>query len=229
MRSVAQSLIEVREKLAQAARRSGREPDEVTLVAVSKMHPASQVLEAINVGQKVCGESYLQEALKKASVLPSYLNWHLIGHLQTNKIQGALELFSLIHSVHSLALARNVDKIAGEKNVFPHLLLEVNISGERSKFGFTPGALEACMEELLALRYIQIDGLMTMAPRALDPEDSRSLFSQLREYRDHLAREAGTALDTLSMGMSSDYQVAVEEGATLVRVGSSIFGERLAG
>jgi pyridoxal phosphate enzyme (YggS family) len=226
MRSVAQKLIEVREKLVQAAWRSGRDPDEITLVAVSKTYPASQVQEAVNIGQQVFGESYLQEALKKASVLPSYLDWHLIGHLQTNKIRRALGLFSLIHGVHSLVLARNIDKIAREKNILPRLLLEVNVSGETSKFGFTPGTLEACMEELLALQCIRIDGLMTMVPYVPDPEDSRSFFAQLREYRDHLARQTGTPLGTLSMGMSSDYQIAVEEGATLVRVGSSIFGER---
>ena len=226
MRSVAQKLIAVREKLVQAARRSRRNPDEITLVAVSKTHPAGQVQEAVDIGQQVFGESYLQEALKKASMLPSYLNWHLIGHLQTNKIRRALGLFSLIHSVHSLALARNIDKIAREKNVLPCLLLEVNVSGETSKFGFTPAALEACMEELLALQCIQINGLMTVAPYAQDPEDSRSFFAQLRECRDRLARQTGTPLGALSMGMSSDYQVAVEEGATLIRVGSSIFGKR---
>ncbi|QQY08012.1 MAG: YggS family pyridoxal phosphate-dependent enzyme [Candidatus Xiphinematobacter sp.] len=228
MPSVAQRLTVVREKLAQAAWRSGREPEEITLVAVSKMHPASQIQEAINMGQQVFGESYLQEAVKKASVLPSHLRWHLIGHLQTNKIRGALGLFSLIHGVHSLALARNVDKIAGEKNVLPRLLLEVNISGETSKFGFTPGALEARMEELLSLQRVRIDGLMTVAPYTPDPESSRRLFSQLREYRDHLARKVGTPLGVLSMGMSGDYQVAIEEGATLVRVGGSIFGGRRA-
>lgn len=226
MQSVARKLGEVREKLIETAWRSGREPDEITLVVVSKVHSVRKIQEAIDVGQTVFGENYLQEALKKVAVLPHHIKWHLVGPLQGNKIRKALDLFSLIHSVHSLALARNIDNIAGEQRVTPRILLEVNVSGETSKFGFAPQALESCIEELLALPNVQIEGLMTVTPYASDPEDSRAFFMQLRALRERLVQKTGTPLGSLSMGMSSDYQVAIEEGATLIRVGSAIFGER---
>lgn len=224
--SIGQKLVEIREKLTEAARRSGREPEAVTLIVVSKVHSVQHIQEAVDVGHKVFGESYVQDTLNKAPVLPSDIHWHLIGHLQRNKIRKALALFSLIHSIDSLALAKNIDNVADEQQASPDLLLEVNISGERSKFGFSPRGLEGCIEELLILKHIKIKGLMTVTPYSPTPENSRSFFVQLRALRERLVRQTGIPLDALSMGMSGDYQVAIEEGATFIRVGSAIFGER---
>ena len=226
MQNIAKKLTEIREKSAEAAQRSGRRPEEVSLVAVSKTHTADKIREAVEAGQRVFGENRVQEALSKAPMLPSHLSWHLVGHLQANKVRKALVLFDLLHGVDSVDLARNIDRIANEMGVFPRILLEVNISGEASKFGFVPKVLEACIEELLALPRVQIDGLMTIAPFSPDPENARPFFARLREFRDRLTQRTSAPLSTLSMGMSGDYPVAVEEGATLIRVGSFLFGER---
>jgi pyridoxal phosphate enzyme (YggS family) len=226
MSSVLENLESVREKIAAAADRVGRSSSEIELVAVSKTHPTEIIRKAVEAGQELFGENRVQEALAKIPLLPGKLRWHLIGHLQSNKIRKALPHFELIHGVDSLDLARDIDRIAAEEGVFPRILLEVNVSGEGSKHGFEPEVLECHLDELLALPRLQIEGFMTMAPLAPEAEASRPHFRSLRELRDRLAQRAGISFPTLSMGMSGDYAVGIEEGATLVRVGSAIFGSR---
>jgi len=223
---IAANLEIVRAQVAQAAARSQRSPDEITLIAVSKTHSPEAILEAIDAGQLLFGENRVQEARSKMPLLPSRVRWHLIGHLQSNKIRQALPAFERLHSIDTLALARETNRIAAELGLFPKVFLEVNVAGESSKFGFNPEILRSAMEELLTLDRVAIDGLMTIPPFDPDPETSRKYFVALRELRDRLATEFHTPLPELSMGMSGDFAVAIEEGATFVRVGTAIFGER---
>ncbi|PYK61278.1 MAG: YggS family pyridoxal phosphate-dependent enzyme [Verrucomicrobia bacterium] len=220
------NLNRVRNEIAQAAQVSGRNMTDVELVAVAKTHPAEIVREAIGAGQVVFGESKVQEARAKIQLLPSNLRWHFIGHLQKNKIRHALPLFELIHSVDSLNLAQAIDRIAHEDGLHPRILLEVNVAGEGSKFGFKAATLQAELESLLTLSRLSIEGLMCIPPLAEEAEASRRYFVELRELRDALEKQFQMKLPQLSMGMTNDYSVAVEEGATLVRVGTAIFGER---
>jgi len=226
MASIAENLERVRERIAEAARKSNRSVDDVELVAISKTHDAEKVREAIEAGQNLFGESRVQEARVKIPELPSNLRWHFVGHLQKNKIRHALPLFELIHSVDSLALAQDINRIAEEDGLHPRVLLEVNVAGEGSKFGFTPEKLREDLENLLALPRLSILGLMTIPPIAEEAEASREYFVQLRELRDRLQTGFHVDLAQLSMGMTQDFAIAVEEGATLVRVGTAIFGER---
>jgi pyridoxal phosphate enzyme (YggS family) len=226
MASIADNLERVREQIAEAAAKAGRNVDEVELVAISKTHDAAKVREAVEAGQILFGESRVQEARIKIPELPSNLRWHFVGHLQKNKIRHALPLFELIHSVDSLVLAQEINRIAEEDGLHPRVLLEVNVAGEGSKFGFKPETLRAEMESLLALPRLSILGLMTIPPLAEEAEASRKYFVQLREERDRVQTEFHVDLARLSMGMTQDFAVAVEEGATLVRVGTAIFGER---
>src|SRR2546423_14892020 len=226
MPSIAENLERVRGQIAQAATKSGRAIDDIELVAISKTHEAAKVREAAEAGQTLFGESRVQEARVKIPELPSNLRWHFVGHLQKNKIRHALPLFELIHSVDSLALAQDINRIAEEDGLHPRILLEVNVAGEGSKFGFTSDKLRAEMEPLLALPRLSILGLMTIPPLAEEAEGSRKYFVQLREVRDRVQTEFHVDLAQLSMGMTQDFAVAVEEGATLVRVGTAIFGER---
>ena len=226
MINIEANLNRVRDEIAQAAKVSGRNVTDVELVAVTKTHPAEIVREAIGAGQVVFGESKVQEARAKIPLLPSHLRWHFIGHLQKNKIRHALPLFEMIHSVDSLDLAQAIDRIAQEDGLHPRILLEVNVAGEGSKFGFKATTLRAELESLLLLSRLSIEGLMCIPPLAEEAEASRKYFIALRELRDALEREFQVKLPQLSMGMTNDYNVAVEEGATLVRVGTAIFGER---
>ena len=226
MPSLTENLEAVRSRIAAAAGRAGLRPSDVELVAISKTHPAEIIREAADAGQELFGESRVQEALVKIPVLPGRLRWHFIGHLQGNKVRKALPLVELIHGIDTMEIARDVDRVAADLGLHPRVLLEVNVSGEGSKHGFAPEALEMGLEELLALPRLQVEGFMTMAPLAPDAEASRPYFAALRSLRDRLAVQAGIPFPTLSMGMSGDYEVAVEEGATLVRVGSAIFGTR---
>jgi len=226
MKSIAENLERVREQIAQAAAKVGRAVDDVELVAISKTHDAGKVRKAIEAGHTLFGESRVQEARVKIPELPSNLRWHFVGHLQKNKIRHALPLFELIHSVDSLALAQDINRIAEEDGLHPRVLLEVNVAGEGSKFGFVPDKLRAEMESLLAFPRLSILGLMTIPPLAEEAEASRKHFVQLREVRDRLQTEFHVDLAQMSMGMTQDFAVAVEEGATLVRVGTAIFGER---
>ena len=227
MPTIAENLEHVRDRIAAAAQRAGRSLDDVELVAVSKTHDATRVREAIDAGQKLFGESRVQEARAKIPELPSDLRWHFIGHLQKNKIRHALSLFELFHGVDSLDLARDIARIADETGARPRILLEVNVAGEGSKFGFKPDRLEQEIEAVLELPRLSVEGLMTIPPLAAGPEASRSFFVQLRELRNKLQRDFQVQLPHLSMGMTNDFEVAIEEGATLVRVGTAIFGERV--
>jgi len=227
MNTIAENLAAVRSAIAEAASRAGRRADEVELVAVSKTHAPESIAEAIDAGQMLFGESRVQEARAKIPLLPGRARWHFIGHLQRNKIRHALAIgFELLHGIDSLEIARELNRIAAEAGLHPRLLLEVNVAGESSKFGFSPTSLRAQLEELLALDRLEIEGLMTIAPFAPEAEASRPHFVALRELRDQVQTEFRLPLPRLSMGMSGDYAVAVEEGATLVRVGTAIFGTR---
>jgi len=223
---ISQNLGSVREQIAHAAAKAGRARDEIELVAITKTHPAERVREAIEAGQTLFGENRVQEARVKIPELPSNIHWHFVGHLQKNKIRHALPLFELIHSVDSLALAQEMNRIAEEEGLHPRVFLEVNVAGEGSKFGFSPDKLREEMEELLALPRLSILGLMTIPPLAEQAEASRKYFVQLRELRDRLQTDFRVDLAQLSMGMTQDFPIAVAEGATLVRVGTAIFGER---
>jgi len=226
MGTIAENLERVRRQIAQAAAKVGRAGDEIQLVAITKTHDAEKVREAIEAGQILFGESRVQEARAKIPELPSNLRWHFVGHLQKNKIRHALPLFEMIHSVDSLALAEDINRIAEEEGMHPRVLLEVNVAGEGSKFGFHPEKLRNEMEPLLALPRLSIEGLMTIPPIAEEAEASRKYFIDLRELRDALEENFDLKLQQLSMGMTNDFAIAVEEGATLVRVGTAIFGER---
>src|SRR6266705_599950 len=223
---IAENLERAHEQIAQAAAKAGRAVDEIELVAITKTHDAEKVREAIEAGHTLFGESRVQEARVKIPELPSNLRWHFVGHLQKNKIRHGLPLFELVHSVDSLTLAQEINRIAEEEGLHPRVLLEVNVAGEGSKFGFEPATLRAEMESLLALPRLSILGLMTIPPLAEEAESSRKYFVQLRELRDRLQTEFHVDLAQLSMGMTNDFPIAVEEGATLVRVGTAIFGER---
>ena len=226
MGDVATNLEAVKARVATAVAKAGRSSDDVQLIAVSKKQDAEKVRAAFDAGQPTFGESKVQEARAKIPLLPSAVRWHFIGHLQKNKIRHALPLFEVFHSVDSLALAQDIKRIADEEGVRPRVLLEVNVAGEGSKFGFAPEKLKEEMESLLQLGRLEIEGLMTIPPFASDAEESRPYFVQLRELRDELEQQFALKLPQLSMGMSNDYDVAIEEGATVVRVGTAIFGER---
>src|SRR5438093_1839229 len=221
MTSIAENLVRVREQIARAAAKAGSVADGIALVAITKTHPAEKVREAIEAGQTLFGESRVQEARAKIRELPSNLHWHFVGHLQKNKIRHALPLFEMIHSVDSLDLAQDINRIAEEQGMHPRVLLEVNVAGEGSKFGFGSETLRAEMESLLALPRLSILGLMTIPPLAKEAEASRKYFVQLRELRDRLQTEFHVDLAQLSMGMTEDLVVAVEEGGTLLRVGTA--------
>lgn len=226
MTQIAEKLAQVRRRVALAAARAGRDPAAVRLVAVSKTHPADSVAEAAADAQTIFGESRVQEAREKIPSCPPGLEWHFIGHLQKNKVRQALPLFHLFHSVDTEALARTMDRVSAETGTETAVLLEVNVSGEATKHGFTPDALRTLFPALAALARLRLRGLMTMAPYSENPESARPFFRALRELRDELSAAHGLPLPELSMGMSGDFEQAVEEGATLVRVGTFIFGER---
>src|SRR5437868_3126302 len=223
---ITENLERVRERIMQAAVKAGRSTSDIELVAITKTHPAEKVREALGTGQTLFGESRVQEARAKIPELPSNLRWHFVGRLQKNKIRHALPLFELFHSVDSLALAREMNRIAEEEGLRPRVLLEVNVAGEGSKIGFAPDSLGSEMDALLDLPRLTIEGLMTIAPLAPEAEASRRYFVALRELRDQFAAQFQIALPQLSMGMSGDFAIAIEEGATLVRVGTAIFGKR---
>jgi PLP dependent protein len=226
MVSIAENLERVSEQITQAAAKAGRAVNEIELVAITKTHPAEKVREAVEAGHTLFGESRVQEARAKIPELPSHLRWHFVGHLQKNKLRHALPLFELFHGVDSLALAQEMNRIAAEDGERPRLLLEVNVAGEGSKFGFKTETLRAEIGSLLALPRLSIEGLMCIPPLTEEAEASRKFFVQLRELRNSLEKEFAVKFPHLSMGMTQDYWIAVEEGATLVRVGTAIFGER---
>jgi len=226
MRTCSERLASINQRLLEAAKRAGRGLEEVELIAVSKTYPHTAIREMVEAGQMLFGESRVQEAKVKIPLLPSQVRWHFIGHLQRNKVRQALPLFEMFHGIDSMALASDINRIAAETGAHPRILLEVNLAGEASKFGFTPDSLCQDFERLLGLERVQVEGLMIIPPVAENPEDSRRYFAALRGLRDSLQNQFQVVLPHLSMGMSSDFEVAVEEGATLVRVGTALFGER---
>jgi pyridoxal phosphate enzyme (YggS family) len=230
--SIAQNLVQVRERINAAARRAGRRSEDIALMAVSKMFPAERIREAYDAGLRLFGESRVQELggkIDSLSDLPA-VEWHLIGHLQTNKAAKAVELFASVDSVDSLRLAQKLDASARQVSKKIGVLIEINIGGEAAKSGLAPGSRE--LEELLlgahGLEYLEFRGLMAVPPFTDDPQEARPYFRRLRELRDQIAarRLSGVDVGILSMGMSHDFEVAIEEGSNCVRVGTAIFGER---
>jgi len=216
----------VEEQIALVANGCGRVPSEIELVAVSKSQSAEAVREALAAGQLLFGENRAQEVIAKVPLLPSSIHWHFIGHLQKNKVRKILPLVDLVHSVDSMELALDIDRIASELGLFPRILLQVNVSGEATKFGFSPEAARREAPRLLALPRVQLEGLMTIAPIVDSPDKARPFFVQVRQLRDRIAAENQVQLPTLSMGMSDDFEPAIKEGATLIRLGTAIFGPR---
>ena len=227
MRELNEILEEVRGRIAAACVRVGRDPSEVEIIAVTKTHGAEVVNEAWAAGLTIVGENKVQEAMWKQAEAVGGPSWHLIGHLQGNKVRQALETFDCIHSVDSVKLIRRIENVAEMTGASPRILLEVNVSGEKSKTGMPLKDVRSAVECVLAEgRRITLEGLMTMAPFSEKAEDARPYFRRLRELRDELEREYNLVLPRLSMGMSGDYEVAVEEGATWLRLGTVLFGER---
>ena len=220
MSEVAGEVARVRDRIAAAAGRAGRRPEEVTLVAVTKGVDLARIREAVAAGVTDVGESRVQEAAPKVAALRAAVRWHLVGHLQRNKAGLAAGLFSVIHSLDTVRLAEDLSRHAPQP---VDALLQVNVAGEPQKFGLTPESLAAVLRSTAQLPRLRVIGLMTIAPLHPDPEHARPVFRRLRTLRDEVAKVLGTALPHLSMGMSDDFEVAIEEGATLVRVGRAIF------
>lgn len=227
MRSLSDILGEVNSRIDCALARSGRKRDELEIIAVTKTHGEEVVREAWEAGLGIVGENKVQEAIWKKAASVSGPSWHLIGHLQSNKVRQALETFDFIHSVDSVKLADRISFVAEDIGASPRILLEVNVSGEKSKSGLKPSETARTLEHILtSCPRISVEGLMTMAPFSENPEDSRPYFRKLRELRDEMEKKFGIGLSRLSMGMSGDFEVAVEEGATYLRLGTVLFGER---
>jgi pyridoxal phosphate enzyme (YggS family) len=224
--SLSENLSRVRQTIADAATISGRSPGDILLLAVSKNQPAAVINEAASLGLDLFGENRVQEAKIKIGQCPSRLKWHMIGHLQSNKCRDAVHFFQMIQSVDSLSLATEINAACDKSVKTMPILLEVNVAGESTKFGFEPTEVIAQLEAINALRRIEVHGLMTIAPWVEDPEKVRPLFVQLRELKLRCEENLGAPMPHLSMGMSGDYGVAIEEGATIVRIGRSLFGER---
>ena len=218
----------VRERIDAAAKRAGRDPEEIKLIAVSKTMPVEMLKEAYEAGQRDFGENRVQELVPKMEELPADIRWHLIGQLQKSKVKYISGKTELIHSVDSIGLAQFIDKEAKKRGVVSDILLEVNIAGEESKSGFKPEEVLDAAEQINALDGVRIRGLMTVAPLVANAEDNRIYFRNLKHlYIDMQNKNMDNSMvDTLSMGMSGDFEVAVEEGATMVRVGTAIFGKR---
>ncbi len=222
------NLEEVRKNIREACQRAGREPSEVTLLAVSKTKPVEMMRECMEAGQRAFGENYVQEIEEKYSKLGSSVDWHMIGHLQRNKVKYIIDKVSLIHSVDSLRLAEQIQKEAEKNKLTARILLEVNIAREESKWGFTAEETADAVRTAAAMPNIHVCGLMTSAPITEDPETNRPYFRSLRQLFDQIGALGipDADMQILSMGMTGDYIVAVEEGSTLVRVGTGIFGAR---
>ncbi len=223
---LAENLLSVRRRIEAACQRAGRDAASIRLLAVSKGMPPEVVREAVDLGLGLFGENKVQEARAKIPLCPSRLHWHMIGHLQSNKCREAVQLFEMIQGVDSLKLARELDHWAGQQGKTMPILLEVNLAGESTKFGFPP---DRFLDEVMAINSLprlEIHGLMTIAPWSPDPGKARPLFRQLRELKTQCEQTLGAPLPHLSMGMSGDFEPAIEEGATLVRIGTALFGPR---
>jgi hypothetical protein len=226
--TIADNLASIQERISKAALRAGRDPAAIRLVAVSKTVSAESIREAIAAGVTTLGENYVQEARNKIARIGKQVEWHFIGHLQSNKARSAVDLFSMIHSVDRLSLAEALSQEANKQGKILPVLIQVNISGEESKSGINPQETLQLLERIAGLQHLSVQGLMTMPPWFEDPEDARPHFNALRKLREELASKKihGVLLQELSMGMSGDFDVAIEEGATFVRVGTAIFGPR---
>ena len=228
MSRISENLEHVEGRIREACARSGRQREDVTLIAVSKTKPVPDLEEALRCGYDVFGENKVQEIRDKAPVMPGSVHWHMIGHLQANKVKYLIGVVDLIHSVDNDRLAEEIEKQAAKHDTVVDILCEVNMAGEESKFGLTPEETPEFVSRIALLPHLKIRGLMTIAPYTDDPESNRVYFRGLRELKDRInaAGIPGVEMDLLSMGMTGDFEVAIEEGATFVRVGTGIFGER---
>lgn len=225
MSSVRENLLRVVERIEKAARKAGRDPEKIKLVAVSKTVETDRIKEAIEAGITILGENYVQEAQKKIEEIGRPVSWHFIGHLQSNKAKYAIRLFDMIHSLDSIPLAEELNRRAGQADRMMKVMIEVNLSKEATKFGADEEMMLNLAKRIQGLSHLSLEGLMTMPPYFNSPELSRPYYIALRELKGKMAEE-GIPMRELSMGMSSDFEIAVEEGATYVRVGTAIFGPR---
>jgi pyridoxal phosphate enzyme (YggS family) len=225
MSAIKENLFQVIERIEAAARRAGRDPNEIKLVAVSKTVEAARIKEAIEAGVSILGENYVQEAQKKIEEIGKPVSWHFIGHLQSNKAKVAIRLFDMIHSLDSFSLAEELNHRAEQANQVIKVMIEVNLSKEATKFGTDEEALLNLARRIQTLNHLSLKGLMTMPPYFDSPEMSRPYYIALRKLKERMVGE-GISIKELSMGMSNDFEIAIEEGATYVRVGTAIFGTR---
>lgn len=225
---VTENLKDVEKRVCAACERSGRKREEVTLIAVSKTKPVEMLDEAYRAGARYFGENKVQELVDKYEVMPKDIHWQMIGHLQRNKVKYVIDKAELIHSVDSLRLAETIDKEAAKKGIIANVLLEVNMAKEDTKFGLMPEEVLDFVREIVRFQHIRVQGLMTIAPFVADPEENRKHFANLRKLSVDIRKEKvnNVNMSILSMGMTNDFEVAIEEGATMVRVGTAIFGER---
>ena len=223
-----EQLVNVQKEIEKACERGNRNREDVTLIAVSKTKPISTLKEAYDLGVRVFGENKVQELVDKYEALPKDIHWHMIGHLQRNKVKYIIDKVDCIHSVESVRLAETIEKEAAKHDRIIDVLVEVNVAGEDSKFGLAPSEVPAFIEEIAKLPHIRVKGLMTIAPFVENPEENRPIFKVLRELSVDITKKNidNVIMNVLSMGMTNDYQVAIEEGSTMVRVGTGIFGER---
>ena len=223
-----QNIIEIQNEINDVCAKVGRDPSEVTLIAVSKTKPYTDIEEAMKSGCLDYGENKVQELDQKYDLLPKDINWHMIGHLQRNKVKYLVGKVKMIHSVDSLRLAKQIEKEFAKKDLIADILIEVNMAGEESKFGIKPEETEELIREISKLKHVKVCGLMTIAPYTLEPEDNRVYFKKLKELSVDIDSKNidNVTMSVLSMGMSGDYRVAIEEGSTMIRVGTKIFGER---
>lgn len=225
---IKENLKQVEENISEACKRGKREETDVTLICVSKTKPMEMISEAYDLGKRDFGENKAQEMKEKWEMLPKDIRWHFIGHLQTNKVKYVVGRAYLIHSVDSLHLAEAIEAESRKQDVISHILVEVNVAKEASKFGIQTEETLQLIEEIAALPHIKIEGLMTIAPFVADPEENRQIFHKLCELSVDIKQKNidNVSMDVLSMGMTNDYEVAIEEGATYIRIGTGIFGER---
>ena len=225
---IKENLISVENEIREACLRAGRRREDVTLIAVSKTKPVSDLEEAYALGVRVFGENKVQELADKYEVLPKDIEWHMIGHLQRNKVKYIIDKVALIHSVDSLRLAETIEKEAAKRNITVNILIEVNVAREESKFGLMPEELEEFIAKIYNFSHIRVKGLMTIAPFVADSEENRVIFQRLHKLSVDIETKNvdNITMRVLSMGMTNDYAVAIEEGATMVRVGTGIFGAR---
>ncbi|MDD6442133.1 MAG: YggS family pyridoxal phosphate-dependent enzyme [bacterium] len=225
---IAENIRDVERRIVQACERSGRNPEEITLVAVSKTKPVEKLEEAYAAGKRVFGENKVQELVDKYEVMPKDIKWQMIGHLQRNKVKYIIDKVDLIHSVDSIRLVETIDREAAKKGIIANILLEVNMAKEESKFGLMPEEVMDFIDEVVRYQNVRVQGLMTIAPFVDDPESNRKHFANLHKLLVDIRKKKvnNVTMNVLSMGMTNDFEVAIEEGATMVRVGTAIFGER---